>query len=819
MNATKYLRGPGRLLLGLVVLGMAAPPSPAAGSKPRWRAGVEAEAAPFTFADERGRPAGFAVELLQAVAADQQLDIDYVVLPWGELLERYRTGDIDIICNIVDTPERAKSMAFSSTTAVLRGAMFHHRDHPPIESLAELRGLKVAVPAQSRAHEYLRQKDWGVEFVFFPSLLACVRAVNDGQADAVFATELVTKHLASQHRLKEIVAAPLEFPDFSYREHFAVAPANTALLAQLNEGLLAIERSGLYSQIYERWVGSLGPRRLRWADLRPYAVPLGAVVVLIVAVVALQRWMLARVSSHARALRESEERLSLVLEGSQDGFWDWDIRTGHVLRSPRWFSMLGYEPAEIPPGREGFLDLIHPEDRPRIVGDETRIWREHDRFELEFRMRARNGEWKWILDRGKVVARDPATREPLRITGTHTDITPRKRAEEESALLHRRMQETQRLESLGVLAGGIAHDFNNLLTVILGNASLVRLDDRSQPETLGRIEKITTAANRAADLCRQLLAYAGKGAFTLELVQLDQVVRDTTHLLELSLHPRGKLEFEFARDLPAVEADPSQMQQIVMNLVLNASEALGETGGRIRLLTQRVELVRGELLDALPAGDLPSGLYACLEVSDNGGGMTPEVRARIFDPFFTTKFTGRGLGLAAVLGIVRSHRGALTVRSRPGEGTTFRIYLPAATTGTVPVPAESAAAARRGAPGTYLVVDDEPTVRSLLGDMLRQLGHDAVSAPDGRSAVTLFAAAPAQYTAALIDLTMPGLDGHATLLALRGHRPDLPCILLSGYSESEARSRPNAGAFTAFLQKPFTPESLNACLLRASKGT
>jgi two-component system, cell cycle sensor histidine kinase and response regulator CckA len=786
----------------------------------RWRAGVETGAAPFTFAAPNGEAAGFAVELLQAVAAERTLEIDYVVLPWPELLAKFRAGEIDIICNVVATPERRAFVAFSATTALMQGAMFIRQDHTPIYDSSELRGLRIAVVRDSRAHEYLRRQSWGVEFVFAPAIADCLAAVHDGRADAILASDLVVRDLMKQRGIAGVVASPLRFPDFDYREHFGVAPHETALLAELNEGLLAVQRNYRYAELHEKWIGPLRPRQLGWREVRPYVIPLIITTAIVLVAFAWQRRMLLQVARQAEALRLSEERLSLVFEGSQDGFWDWDARNGEILRSPRWFAMLGYSPADVAPGRLGFLDLVHPDDRQRILAHEADLWRERDHFSFEARLRAKNGEWKWILDRGKVVARDPHTKLPLRIVGTHTDITPRKRAEIEAENLQRRMQETQRLESLGVLAGGIAHDFNNLLTVVLGNASLLQLDERATPAANARIEKIKTAANRAADLCRQLLAYAGKGAFTIEPLSLNSVARDTVHLLELSTKRHAELEFSFARDLPLVDGDPSQFQQVIMNLVINASEALAEKGGRIRIATQRVDLMRGELMDALPSPDLAEGCYACVEVTDNGCGIDELVRARIFDPFFTTKFTGRGLGLAAVLGIVRSHRGALTVRSTPGQGSTFRIYLPASTRAATFAATEVRAPAPSPGPrGAVLVADDDESLRPLFAEVLKRLGHDPVVTADGNEAIAVFTEGPDRFVAALLDLTMPGKDGLETLRELRRRRPNLPCVLVSGYSEVDARARGDTDGFTGFLQKPFTPDSLNAVLRRATERT
>jgi PAS domain S-box-containing protein len=803
-----YLAASCALLAGRILAAAPAPPRVL-------QVGVETHSEPLSFADAQGRPAGFAVDLLKAVARDQNLELQFVVLPWNELLDSFKAGRLDLVCNVADTPERQTFLDFSATTILIRGGLFTRADARPITSTASLAGRRIAVPQDSRAHDYLKARDWGLTYVFVPTLQDCVDAVHDGRADVLLATRMVTQHLIEGRGYHEIVPTALQFPDFDYREHFGVHPGEAPLLAQLNEGLLSIQRSGIYDQLYERWLGPLEARKLRWRDLQSYALPLAALFFAGLLVLIWQRRLLRRLAEHAEALRQSEERLSLVLEGSQDGFWDWDVPADRIIRSARWSGMLGYAPGEIEERRTGFIDLVHPDDRAKILADEKALQQVGDHFALEFRMKAKSGEWKWVLDRGKVVARDPATSSPLRLAGTHTDITARKRAEEESEKLQRKMLETQKLEGLGVLAGGIAHDFNNLLTVILGNTALVRLDQGADSAHAANLDKVLSASNRAADLCRQLLAYAGKGAFASEHLDLNELARDTTHLLELSLS-RAQLEFALAPALPPIEGDPSQLRQVIMNLVLNASEALGENPGRIRVATRPVALKEGELAGALPSSDIPPGNYACLEVSDTGCGMAPEVLARIFDPFYTTKFTGRGLGLAAVLGIVRTHRGALTVHSTPGRGSLFRIYLPAAAVVVAP-PAPVIRPVAAGSAGTVLVADDEPTVRQLLLEMLNRFGYEPIVAGNGEEALAIFRAAPARFHLALLDISMPQLDGTATLAQLRAIRPDLPCILLSGHGEHDALGRIPTGQKAGFLQKPFTPESLRTSLAQAAQ--
>ena len=365
-----------------------------------------------------------------------------------------------------------------------------------------------------------------------------------------------------------------------------------------------------------------------------------------------------------------------------------------------------------------------------------------------------------------------------------------------------KLQETQKLESLGVLAGGIAHDFNNLLTGVLGNASLAAAEIPPGSPAHGFLAQIEKAATRAADLCRQMLAYSGKGRFDVKSLDLNALIRETMNLLGISISKRARLECHFASSLPSVLADATQLRQIVMNLVINASEAIGECDGIVRVSTSTATLSAADLLAANASPDATEGNHVCFEVSDTGCGMEPDVLKRIFDPFFTTKFTGRGLGLAAVLGIVRGHRGALTVTSNPGVGTCFRVLLP--------VSSELAESASDLVPpteawtgsGMVLVVDDEDTVRSVATRLLEFLGFQTVTATNGREAVDLFPTLGA-LRFVFLDLTMPHMDGQQTLRELRKLQPDLRVLIMSGFSTQDVAERFAKDPFVDFIQKPF----------------
>ncbi|PAW66017.1 MAG: hypothetical protein B9S34_09195 [Opitutia bacterium Tous-C1TDCM] len=926
-------------LLAAICLPAAAAAAPAA----VLRVGFEQGAEPMSFADAAGKPAGFSVDLVNAIAAEMNLTVVPVLGPWDVIFGRFKAGEIDVLASLAYTPERDAYIDFSVSHLRLEGRVFVRRDETRLRTIADLGALRLGVQPQSFSHEYLRRRGLDAELVAVATLPEALRSLAENRSDAVLAVGLVGQHIIRREQMAGIVASPLPLPDFEFRLHMGVPAGAAAHLALLNEGLARIRQNGTYDRIHGRWLGPLESRPLRLSDVRRF-LPWTLVLVAAVAMAFLwQRRLLRRLARQKARLAESEERLRHVLEGSEDGFWDWDIRAGRIERSERWAAMLGYRVAEIDPSIAGGSRLIHPEDaaayrqwQERILSGST------ERYEIEYRMRAKSGEWRWVLDRGKVVARDAAGR-PLRMAGTHTDIAERKRTEsaliESQSLLKRsaqllqqtqaaahiggwetdlrtgrvywtsetfrlhettpeefqptreavyefyvpesraqlqaaaerairdgtpyglelelvtakgrrlhvhttgmaeredgrpvklygsfrditaekaahqerekmrlKMLETQKLESLGVLAGGIAHDFNNLLTVILANATFLRSEGRGDGALLAHIE---AASRRAADLCRQMLAYAGKGSFVLERVELAELVRDTAHLIQVSIGKKARLELELAAGLPAVEADVSQLRQVLMNLVINAAEALGDDAGTIRIATR---LERPET--APPAGlvqsfDIPAGACVCLEVSDTGCGMSPATLPRIFDPFFTTKFAGRGLGLPAVLGIVRSHRGALAVQSRPGGGSIFRLYLPAAQ------PRPAAAAGTRNpfagprAEGAVLVADDEPIVLQTTAAVLRHQGFRTVLAADGNEAVARFREAGGDFSAVLLDLTMPGIDGAEAARAIRAIDPAARILVMSGFSEQDVFARLRGLGNVTVLRKPFSRDTLLANL-------
>jgi PAS domain S-box-containing protein len=478
-----------------------------------------------------------------------------------------------------------------------------------------------------------------------------------------------------------------------------------------------------------------------------------------------------------------------------------DTESSALYISPQVEAMTGFSVEEFCTSPSRWRRQLHEEDRERVIEALERSVKTGVPLAVEYRLRTKSGEIIWIRDQGSLVSGDDG--EPLFYQGFMLEITAAKRMEE-------RLFRSQKLESLGVLAGGIAHDFNNLLTVMLGNADLAL--ERMPEGAPGHAElgQIQAASLRAKDLTGQMLTYAGRVVMVPESVDLNPLIESLSELLATAMSKKARLRHRLSPGLPPVEADPSQIQQIVMNLLTNASEALGDETGTVTISTDLVRAERPIVSDWPEPQEIPAGAYVSLEVQDSGEGMDRKTRARMFDPFYTTKFTGRGLGLAAVLGAVRQHRGGIFVESEPGRGTSVKVLIPVVEGARLPPRPDEAASPTQG-PGsarTVLVIDDEAAVVLLIRSILEQEGHRVLSAGDGRRGLEVLQENLDGIDLVLLDLTMPELDGEATYSRIRDMDPKVPVVLMSGFSEADLRGRFEGRRVAGFLQKPFRAEQL-----------
>ena len=514
-----------------------------------------------------------------------------------------------------------------------------------------------------------------------------------------------------------------------------------------------------------------------------------------------------------RDLRKREADLREAQRIAHIGNWSHTISDNNIQWSDELFKIMGIAHQEV--SHELVMKCVHPDDyktyRDLFRGAGEGVTSN----EIEFRIVRPDGTVRHVHDHWNS-ERDENGKE-IRRFGTIQDITELKRATEERLSLERQVQHAQKLESLGVLAGGIAHDFNNILMAILGNADLALAEISPMSPARGNLQAIEKSARRAAELAQQILAYSGKGKFVIEPIDLGELVKEMTHLLEVSISKKAALKYNLADNLPAFDGDVTQIRQIVMNLITNASEAVGKNTGIISLSTGSMECDNGYLNDVnevLRAGldePLPEGAYVYLEVADTGSGMDAETIGKIFDPFFTTKFTGRGLGMSAVLGIVHGHKGALKVYSEVGKGTTFKILFPVneLPDSDIAVRKKDAADGKdwRGS-GTILIVDDEEAICDVGKAMLEHLNFDVLTALDGREGVKVFREHAGEIACVLLDLTMPNMNGEQTFRELRRINAHARVILSSGYNEQDATQHFTGKGLAGFIQKPFTIATL-----------
>ncbi len=491
------------------------------------------------------------------------------------------------------------------------------------------------------------------------------------------------------------------------------------------------------------------------------------------------------------ALRESDDRFQNYIMNAPHAIFVCD-ETGHYVDvNPAACSMTGFTASELL--NMSIPDLLPSESLEWATNSFQQI-QDTGRTSGEAAFRKKSGEiCHWSLSGVRL--------SPTRFIAFVNDITDRKKEEEERARLEKQVLHTQKLESLGVLAGGIAHDFNNILMSIIGNADLALMRINPSSPAVENLRRIEQASARAADLAKQMLAYSGKGKFVIESINLNILLEEMLHMLEVSISKKVILRFNYASILPSVEADATQMRQIIMNLVINASEAIGEKSGVIAITTGCMDCDKNYLKDVWLNENIKEGLYIYLEIADTGCGMDKETLAKLFDPFFTTKFTGRGLGMAAVLGIVRGHNGAIKVYSELNKGTSFKILLPASDR-----PAEifndSSQYDEWQGSGKVLLVDDEETVRGIGKEMLQELGFTAVTANDGREAVAIFKCDP-EISFVILDLTMPHMDGEQCFRELKLIDPGAKVIMSSGYNEQEVTQKFAGKGLAGFIQKPY----------------
>jgi len=523
---------------------------------------------------------------------------------------------------------------------------------------------------------------------------------------------------------------------------------------------------------------------------------------------------------HAESeLDKSREQYKILADNVHDVVWMLDMNFNPTYISPSMFAQRGFT------AEEALSKSIDDDVAPEYVPLLMEAFRSELQIEskgsanlnrsatLEYEVLKKDGSLIWVESVMTFLRDKEGT--PTHIIGSTRDISSRKNAEKEKNALQLQIQQTQKLESLGVMAGGIAHDFNNLLLGVIGNADIALLNMKPEEKNYQYLTDIMASAHRAADLCSQLLAYSGKGRFVVQPIDLSELVYEMTQLLEISINKKVGVEYMIEKNLPAIEADVTQMQQIIMNLVINASDAIGEDAGVITITIEKQYFEKEHIHSVLNIEDLNSGDYVVFECSDDGSGMDEFTKERIFDPFYSTKGLGHGLGLAAVVGIVQGHGGGVNVTSEVGKGTSIKIILPVSDQKAVSIKFNPRSDVEMAGTGTILIVDDDAMILAFAKQALEKVGYNVLVAENGKIALEMREKHRDEIDLVLLDMTMPVMDGKETYQKLNELDPKLKVIVSSGYNEEETISHFTGNGTVRFIQKPYRVGALQALVSQA----
>ena len=784
------------LYLGLALL---APAADETNSNRVLSVGVLQEHYPFSFSEHGGQPIGYTVDLLAAVEQTMGLKLRRVVGNTAEINSAFERGQLDFLQSYAQYPEREAHADFSVPYLTMSGAIFARRGQPAIRTLADLHDRKVLVHAGSLGEQVLRAAGLSNSIVIVTSVDEAFRQLEAGQGDATLAGRLTGLMAIYRHELKNVLVVGAPVPGYEIRNCFAVREGDRELLAKLNEGLAIVERTGIADQIRQKWFGPIEP--VRYSALQiALAVAAGLAVALVVMVWGFfrQRTLRHRIANQAEQLRRSEEEYrgvfdlslyGLILVTDHEGVFRLERINAAALR------LLGIKNQ---PVEQRDLCVEFPADQA--------LW---DRVRSHLASPDALTEFEYARPNlpGAAWVRGTASRVGTRLQIVLGDLSAAKLAEEKLKVREQQLMQSQKLEAIGTLSSGIAHDFNNILTSIICHAELMKMDLPANEALAASNEEILSAAERARQLVRQILSFCRHADARRVVIEVTPVVREALRFLRAA--SPSTVEFRhLPSTMPAlIEADPTQVHQALMNLGTNAVQSLRGQSGLVEITEERVR-VGTEVVAQHP--QLHEGDYLRVSVRDTGCGMSPEVLDRIFDPFFTTKGPGggTGLGLAVVHGILQSHSGAVTVYSRPGEGSIFRLYFPTASREAVQSMDPKGYAPPRGRGERILFIDDEEAITRIAGRLLQRLGYCVSLHTDAPTALAEFEAHSGDYAAVFTDLTMPHLGGMEVVARVRKIRPGIPIILASGFLGEEDLARARALQVTQLVDKPLTLEAV-----------
>ncbi len=805
----------------------------ATAAEPPIRVGSEVDFPPFAALDAHGKATGFSVDLIRAVADAAGLRVDITTGPWDEMWNGLVAGRFDVLPLVAKMPGRESLVDFSLSHTQTFDAFFVREGDPAIKDISAAEGKKVVVMRSDAAHHALLERKFRGEMTFVDTISEGLKIVASGRHDAFLCSKLIGTLAMRQHGIRGLAAGPL-IPEYKRTFVFGVRKGADELREKLNEGLLIVKSNGEYERIYDKWLGFDDP----WRKYRKYYVSafigLLAIALALVALAATLRMMVRKRTSDLSLKNEALVREISTRERVEDELRSHKEKQEMLLEertrdlrdlSARYEAILGGIPDIVmevdnvkvytwsnAAGRDFFGDdVIGKEASHYFEGEQDTYVKmqplfdgEENTFYVESWQRRKDGERRLLAWWCRALKDTDG-----RVTGalsTARDITGQVLDRKEKEALQSQLQHAMKMEAVGRLAGGVAHDFNNLLTAIIGNVSLGLIKLSPSDPVSGLLKEVNKAAERAARLTQQLLAFSRRQIIEPKLVNLNDLITDLHAMLVRLIGENMDLETVPGVGLGAVNVDRGQFEQILVNLVLNARDAM-PGGGKILIQTLNVEL--DEEYCATHAYIRP-GRFVMLEVSDRGHGMTDEVKSHLFEPFFTTKPKGggTGLGLATTYGVVKQSDGSIEVHSEVGEGTTVRIYLPR-------VDGCASEPEKAGVPGEQptgnelaLLVEDEEMVRNMCLNVLEQLGYRVLQAKSGEEAIAVARGFEGRIDLLLTDVVMPGMNGFQLAERLAPIHPEAKVLFMSGYTEDAIMNHGVLDKGVSFIGKPYSLSEL-----------
>ncbi|WP_020587196.1 transporter substrate-binding domain-containing protein [Desulfobacter curvatus] len=750
---------------------------------------------------EKGKPKGISVDYTTQIAAKLGLQLRIQAnLPWSQVLERVRQGDIDLITCIAKTAERETYLDFSEPYLTVPLVIVSRYDSPFIGGLEDLHGKTLAMVSQTLAQEWLSRDKIDFSPLYVQSPLHGLEAVSFSRADAAIENLAAATYLIHKTGLANLkIAAPTPYDN--YQLYMAVPKGHQELLTIFNKALAAMSPRQK-SDIRNQWLSVKYDYGVNPNDVFLYIILVLLFSVSIIFIVLLRSRRLSKETRERivteKALRENEEKLRNILENSTSMYYTHTPDHKITYVSPQCRQILHCEPEEAMTRWTEFV-TDNPINLKGFEYTEKAIKTGQRQPPYELELKGNKGHKIMVEIRENPVVENGRT---VAIVGSATDITEHKKAEKDKEALQHQLMQARKMESIGTLAGGISHDFNNILGIILGNAQLALLDLPEENPARSRIKEIQAACLRAKDVVLQLLSFSRQAEQKKQLLNPAKLVTDTVRFLRASIPSSIEIVCQTDEPIQTINANPTQVQQVIINLCNNAAQAMEPGGGT---LTICLTTAKTHDLEALELKARAATEAIRLTIEDTGTGIDPAIQDRIFDPYFTTKEVGKGsgMGLAIVHGIVHNHGGAISVKSGMGCGTVFTVLFPA---NPMP-PADEEPDDTGPVPGgteSILLVDDEKGLTDMLGTMLMNLGYTVKAGQDPEKALATFTASPSRFDLIITDMTMPRINGLELCAAIKKIRPDIPIIICTGHSSQVDAAFSNSVDIAAVVTKPVT---------------